>query len=121
MIILGRMNTSTLYLQLSMEFQSQNAGTQLGIESMCRKMAERTEGQSMRWHLSSQGIVKVDKIKANFPALYWKIAAGNNQVHCYWMPNNDEGAGQADYPRFNNSLSELVTKLEFNPMGVIKK
>ncbi|WP_372978307.1 hypothetical protein [Mucilaginibacter sp.] len=37
------------------------------------------------------------------------------------MPNSDEGAGQANYPKFEIGLGELVTKLEFNPMEVIKE
>lgn len=36
------------------------------------------------------------------------------------MPNNDKGRGQANYPKFEISLGELVTKLEFNPMDVIR-
>jgi hypothetical protein len=36
------------------------------------------------------------------------------------MPNNDDGAGQSSYPKFVISLAELVAKLEFNPMEVIK-
>lgn len=118
----GGMDSSMRYtFNLAMEFQSQNAGTQLGTEYMCRKMA-REYGEVKVWAgtWGSQGIITDGKLKANFPAVYWKIAAYNNQVHCYWMPNNDKGAGQANYPKFEIPLGELVTKLEFNPMEVVK-
>lgn len=118
----GGMDTSMRYtFNLAMEFQSQNAGTELGTEYMCRKMA-RQYGELKCWGgtWGSQGQVADGKLTANFPAVYWKIAAYNGEVHCYWMPNSDEGAGQANYPKFEIPLGELVVKLGFNPMEVIK-
>jgi DNA/RNA endonuclease G (NUC1) len=118
----GGMDTSMRYtFNLAMEFQSQNAGTELGTEYMCRAMA-RVYGEVKCWGgtWGSQGTVTDGKIKANFPAVYWKIAEYNGEVHCYWMPNNDEGAGQSNYPKFEIPLGELVAKLEFNPMEVVK-
>ncbi|MBD1364430.1 DNA/RNA non-specific endonuclease [Mucilaginibacter sp. ZT4R22] len=117
----GGMDTSMRYtFNLAMEFQSQNAGTQLGTEYMCRAMARQYDTVKVwagTW--GSQGTVTDGKITANFPAVYWKIAVYNNQVHCYWMPNSDEGAGQANYARFEITLIELGSKLGFNPLEVI--
>jgi DNA/RNA endonuclease G (NUC1) len=118
----GGMDTSMRYtFNLALEFQSQNVGTELGTEYMCRDMA-RKYGAVQCWGgtWGSQGTVTDGKIKANFPAIYWKIAAYNGEVHCYWMPNSDAGGGQANYPKFEIPLAELVTKLDFNPMEVVK-
>ncbi|OOQ59998.1 DNA/RNA non-specific endonuclease [Mucilaginibacter pedocola] len=118
----GGMDTSMRYtFNIAMEYQSQNAGTQLGTEYMCRAMARKYDTVKVwagTW--GSQDVINDGKIKVNFPAVYWKIAAYNGEVHCYWMPNNDDGAGQANYPKFEISLAELAAKLEFDPMEVIK-
>ena len=118
----GGMDTSMRYtFNLAMEFQSQNAGTQLGTEYMCRAMARQYDNVKVwagTW--GSQGTVTDGKITANFPAVYWKIAAYNGEIHCYWMPNNDEGARQANYPKFELQLKELSDKLGFNPTEVVK-
>jgi hypothetical protein len=117
----GGMDTSMRYtFNLALEYQSQNVGTELGTEYMCRDMA-RKYGEVKCWGgtWGTQGTVSDGKITANFPAIYWKIAAYNGEIHCYWMPNNDDGAGQSNYPKFEIPLGELITKLEFNPMEVI--
>ncbi len=119
---IGGMDTSMRYtFNLAMEFQSQNAGTELGTEKMCRDMAWQY-GEVKCWGgtWGSQGTVSDGKLTENFPAVYWKIAAYNGEVHCYWMPNSDEGKGQANYPKFEIPLGELVMKLGFNPMEVVK-
>jgi hypothetical protein len=118
----GGMDTSMRYtFNLALEFQSQNVGTELGTEYMCRAKA-REYGEVKVWGgtWGSQGTVSDGKITANFPSIYWKISAYNGEVHCYWMPNNDQGAGQANYPKFEIPLGELVVKLGFNPMVVVK-
>jgi hypothetical protein len=118
----GGMDTSMRYnFNVAMEFQSQNVGTQLGTEYMCRTMARQYDSVKVwagTW--GSQGTVTDGKITANFPAVYWKVAAYNNEVHCYWMPNNDKGAGQANYPKFEIPLKDITMKLGFNPTEVIK-
>lgn len=118
----GGMDTSMRYtFNLALEFQSRNVGTELGTEYVCRDMA-RKYGAVQCWGgtWGSQGTVTDGKINANFPAIYWKTAAYNGEVHCYWMPNSDAGGGQANYPKFEIPLAELVTKLAFNPMEVVK-
>lgn len=118
----GGMDTSMRYtFNLALEYQSQNVGTELGTEYMCREMA-RKYGEVKVWGgtWGTQGTVTDGKITANFPAVYWKIAGYNGEVHCYWMPNNDDGAGQANYPKFEIQLRELISKLNFNPTDVIK-
>jgi hypothetical protein len=118
----GGMDTSMRYtFNLALEYQSQNVGTELGTEYMCREMARKyVEVKVWGGTWGSQGTVTDGKITANFPAIYWKIAEYNGEVHCYWMPNNDKGAGQANYPKFEISLKDISMKLGFNPTEVIK-
>ncbi len=118
----GGMDTPMRYtFNIALEFQSQNVGTELGTEYMCRDMARRY-GQVRVWGgtFGSQGTVTDGKITANFPAIYWKVAEYNGEFHCYWMPNSDEGAGQANDPTFELPLSELAIKLGFNPAEIIR-
>ena len=117
----GGMDTSMRYtFNIALEYQSQNVGTQLGTEYFCRAMA-RKYGEVRNWAgtWGTQGTVTDGKITSNFPAVYWKIAVYNNEVHCWWMPNDDSGAGQANYPKFEITLAVLLNNLHFNPMNII--
>ena len=41
--------------------------------------------------------------------------------NCFCVPNNDDLAGQANYPKLATTLSGLAAKLEFNSIEVVKQ
>lgn len=117
----GGMDTSMIHpFNLGIEWQMQNIGTQLGTEYMCRDTARRY-GVVYNWAgcWGSQGSFTDGKIKVNYPAVYWKIVKYANVTKVYWMPNNEDGAGQANYPNFEITYAELVKRLGFDPCLVI--
>lgn len=122
--------SNTYTFNAAMQYQGQNAGTQLQTEEHCRRLtgwkSQAALTDSVKIWCGTFGSQKTYTHKAvsiSVPAYYYKMIEYRNKesgqviTECYWMPNQPEEKRRL-LPQRKVSRAELVTRLGFDPKAI---